>query len=232
MNDDTIQRLRDAYARRILEDLAGLGSLASSDYIRFHALKLLGQHYGLEHVINQLLFLSRCTKSDWLRLQISTLVGTYLQLFTSFAEHENTPYCPAPWPEDPPPPPPLPPEFERELLTGTPFPDEQPPDQPPTPTSSTAPTPNPPHPPPNSVTPTPNPPHPTLNSVTPTPNLRHSRPRAGIPPTTRAVIPNPSPIIPAPSPVIPAKAGIPPATPSSPPSVSPAKTGPPSGPRR
>ena len=130
MNDDTLQRLRDAYARRILEDLAGLGSLASSDYIRFHALKLLGQHYGLEHVINQLLFLSRCTKSDWLRLQISTLVGTYLQLFTSFEEHENTPYCPAPWPEDPPPPPPLPPEFERELLTGTPFPDEQPPDQP------------------------------------------------------------------------------------------------------
>ena len=105
MNDDTIQRLRDAYARRILEDLAGLGSLASSDYIRFRALKLLGQHYGLEHVINQLLFLSRCTKSDWLRLQISTLVGTYLQLFTSFEEHENTPYCPAPWPEDPPPPP-------------------------------------------------------------------------------------------------------------------------------
>ena len=130
MNDDTLQRLRDAYARRILEDLAGLGSLASSDYIRFHALKLLGQHYGLEHVINQLLFLSRCTKSDWLRLQISTLVGTYLQLFTSFEEHENTPYCPAPWPEDPPPPPPLPPEFERELLTGTPCPDEQPPDQP------------------------------------------------------------------------------------------------------
>ena len=130
MNDDTLQRLRDAYARRILEDLAGLGSLASSDYIRFHALKLLGQHYGLEHVINQLLFLSRCTKSDWLRLQISTLVGTYLQLFTSLEEHENTPYCPAPWPEDPPPPPPLPPEFERELLTGTPCPDEQPPDQP------------------------------------------------------------------------------------------------------
>ena len=130
MNDDTLQRLRDAYARRILEDLAGLGSLASSDYIRFHALKLLGQHYGLEHVINQLLFLSRCTKSDWLRLQISTLVGTYLQLFTSFDEHENTPYYPAPWPEDPPPPPPLPPEFERELLTGAPCPDEQPPDQP------------------------------------------------------------------------------------------------------
>ena len=130
MNDDTLQRLRDAYARRILEDLAGLGSLASSDYIRFHALKLLGQHYGLEHVINQLLFLSRCTKSDWLRLQISTLVGTYLQLFTSFEEHENTPYCPAPWPEDPPPPPPLSPEFERELLTGAPCPDAQPPDQP------------------------------------------------------------------------------------------------------
>ena len=130
MNDDTIQRLRDAYARRILEDLAGLGSLASSDYIRFHALKLLGQHYGLEHVINQLLHLSHRTRSDWIKLQISTLVGTYLQLFTSFDEHENTPYYPAPWPEDPPPPPPLPPEFERELLTGTPSPDEQPPDQP------------------------------------------------------------------------------------------------------
>ena len=130
MNDDTIQRLRDAYARRILEDLAGLGSLASSDYIRFHALKLLGQHYGLEHVITQLLHLSHRTRSDWIKLQISTLVGTYLQLFTSFAEHENTPYYPAPWPEDPPPPPPLPPEFERELLTRDPYPDEQPPDQP------------------------------------------------------------------------------------------------------
>ena len=130
MNDDTIQRLRDAYARRILEDLAGLGSLASSDYIRFHALKLLGQHYGLEHVINQLLHLSHRTRSDWIKLQISTLVGTYLQLFTSFDEHENTPYYSAPWPEDPPPPPPLPPEFERELLTGAPCPDEQPPDQP------------------------------------------------------------------------------------------------------
>ena len=133
MNDDTLQRLRDAYARRILEDLAGLGSLASSDYIRFHALKLLGQHYGLEHVINQLLHLSHRTRSDWIKLQISTLVGTYLQLFTSFDEHENTPYYSAPWPEDPPPPPPLPPEFERELLTGTPCPDEQPPDQPPNP---------------------------------------------------------------------------------------------------
>ena len=130
MNDDTIQRLRDAYARRILEDLAGLGSLASSDYIRFHALKLLGQHYGLEHVITQLLHLSHRTRSDWIKLQISTLVGTYLQLFTSFDEHENTPYYSAPWPEDPPPPPPLPPEFERELLTGAPCPDEQPPDQP------------------------------------------------------------------------------------------------------
>ena len=130
MNDDTIQRLRDAYARRILEDLAGLGSLASSDYIRFHALKLLGQHYGLEHVITQLLHLSHRTRSDWIKLQISTLVGTYLQLFTSFAEHENTPYYSAPWPEDPPPPPPLSPEVEHALLTGTPFPDEQPPDQP------------------------------------------------------------------------------------------------------
>ena len=130
MNDDTLQRLRDAYARRILEDLAGLGSLASSDYIRFHALKLLGQHYGLEHVITQLLHLSHRTRSDWIKLQISTLVGTYLQLFTSFDEHENTPYCPAPWPEDPPPPPPLSPEVEHALLTGTPFPDEQPPDQP------------------------------------------------------------------------------------------------------
>ena len=203
MNEDTLQYLRDAYARRILEDLAGLGSLASSDYIRFHALKLLGQHYGLEHVITQLLHLSHRTRSDWIKLQISTLIGTYLQLFTSFEEHENTPYYPAPWPEPPPPPPPLPPEFEHELLTRTPCSDEQPPDQPPNPhqlngshPQSATPAPefrdadsqSPSFPPPNE-----NPPH--NESRHSRPLSRHSRESENPP---RATSQPPDPVIPAP----------------------------------
>ena len=91
MDNDYRQRLRDAYADRVLDDLDDLASRSDSEYTRFHALKMLGQHHGLDHVLHQLMNLSHHAKSDWVRLQIASLVGHHLQLFTPFNEHRNAP---------------------------------------------------------------------------------------------------------------------------------------------
>ena len=91
MDNDYLQRLRDAYADSVLDDLADIASRSDSEYTRFHALKLLGQHHGLDHVLHQLMNLSHHAQSDWVRLQIASLVGHHLQLFTPFNEHRNAP---------------------------------------------------------------------------------------------------------------------------------------------
>ena len=104
MDNDYRQRLRDAYADRVLDDLADIASRSDSEYTRFHALKLLGQHHGLDHVLHQLMNLSHHAKSDWVRLQIASLVGHHLQLFTPFNEHRNAPPSLITLPEPAPPP--------------------------------------------------------------------------------------------------------------------------------
>ena len=91
MDNDYLQRLRDAYADRVLDDLDDIASRSDSEYTRFHALKLLGQHHGLDHVLHQLMNLAHHAKSDWVRLQIASLVGHHLQLFTPFNKHRNAP---------------------------------------------------------------------------------------------------------------------------------------------
>ena len=130
MDNDYLQRLRDAYADRVLDDLDDIASRSDSEYIRFHALKLLGQHHGLDHVLHQLMNLSHHAKSDWVRLQIASLVGHHLQLFTPFNEHRNAPPSLITLPEPNEPSHKLPPTVEHAIRTGTPFPDEEPLNQP------------------------------------------------------------------------------------------------------
>ena len=130
MDNDYRQRLRDAYADRVLDDLADIASRSDSEYTRFHALKMLGQHHGLDHVLHQLMNLSRHAKSDWVRLQIASLVGHHLQLFTPFNEHRNAPPSLITLPEPSKPSHKLPPTVEQAIGTGAPFPDEEPLNQP------------------------------------------------------------------------------------------------------
>ena len=130
MDNDYRQRLRDAYADRVLDDLADIASRSDSEYTRFHALKLLGQHHGLDHILHQLMNLSRHAQSDWVRLQIASLVGHHLQLFTPFNEHRNAPPSLITLPEPNKPSHKLPPTVEHAIHTGAPFPDEEPLNQP------------------------------------------------------------------------------------------------------
>ena len=155
MDNDYRQRLRDAYADRVLDDLADIASRSDSEYTRFHALKLLGQHHGLDHVLHQLMNLSHHAKSDWVRLQIASLVGHHLQLFTPYNKHRNAPPSLITLPEPNKPSHKLLPEVEHAI---TPAP------------TSVIPTPT------NSVTPAP------INSIIPAPEpesprkeIRHSR---------------------------------------------------------
>ena len=130
MDNDYRQRLRDAYADRVLDDLNDIASRSDSEYTRFHALKLLGQHHGLDHVLHQLMNLSHHAKSDWVRLQIASLVGHHLQLFTPFNKHRNAPPSLITLPEPNEPSHKLPPTVEHAIRTGAPFPDEEPLNQP------------------------------------------------------------------------------------------------------
>ena len=130
MDNDYLQRLRDAYADRVLDDLDDIASRSDSEYTRFHALKLLGQHHGLDHVLHQLMNLSHHAQSDWVRLQIASLVGHHLQLFTPFSEHRNAPPSLITLPEPNEPSHKLLPEVEHAIRTGAPFPDEEPLNQP------------------------------------------------------------------------------------------------------
>ncbi len=89
MEDEHRRRLRSVYAQSVLDSLAHVAAIADSDYLRYHALKLLAGHHGIEHVIHPMTELARKTESDWVRLHAAAFVGRHLRLFSETAAHRN-----------------------------------------------------------------------------------------------------------------------------------------------